>query len=69
MQRSVERVDGVKKVEIDLNTGRVAVELKPGSAVTAEHLADTVRRAGYTAKRVMLDGRTYTPAEDEGQEK
>ena len=65
----MEGLPAVAGIEIDLNTGRVAVELKPGSAVTAEHLADTVRRAGYTAKRVRLDGRTYTPVEDEGQEK
>ncbi len=51
---------------MDLNTGRVIVELKPDGGVSAEQLADTVRRAGYTAKRVMLDGRTYTPAEDKG---
>lgn len=47
-----------------MNTGRVTVKLKPGGAVTAEQLADTVRRAGYTAKRVSLDDQIYTPSGD-----
>ena len=62
----MEGLPTVVGVKMDLNTGRVIVELKPDGGVSAEQLADTVRRAGYTAKRVMLDGRTYTPAEDKG---
>ena len=58
----MEALPAVAGVEIDMNTGRIAVELKRGGAVTAEQLADTVRRAGYTAKRVRLDDRTYTPS-------
>ncbi len=60
----MEGLPTVVGVEMDLNTGRIAVGLKRGAAVTAEQLADTVRRAGYTAKRVLLDGQTYTPSGD-----
>ena len=59
VQRSVERVDGVKKVEIDLNTGRGAVLFQPGKTVAPAVLWQAVKESGFTPVRVETKGEIY----------
>lgn len=59
MQRSVERVDGVKAVEIDLNTGRGTVSFEMGKSVTSEALWQAIKESGFTPVRVEMKGEIY----------
>ena len=59
MQRSVERVAGVKKVVLDLNTGRGAVTFEPGKTVASAVLWQAVKDSGFTPVRVEMKGDVY----------
>ncbi len=59
MQRSVERVNGVKKVEIDLNTGRGMVTFEPGKTVAPAVLWQAIKESGFTPVRVEMKGKVY----------
>ena len=59
MQRSVERVDGVKQVEIDLNTGRGTVSFQPGKTVAPALLWEAIKESGFTPVRVETKGEVY----------
>ncbi len=43
---------GVEAASIDLKTGSVTVRLGEGHSVTARDLADAVRNAGFTLKKI-----------------
>ena len=59
MQRSVERVDGVKQVEIDLNTGRGRVTFEPGKSVAPALIWQAIKESGFTPVRVETKGEVY----------
>lgn len=59
MQRSVERVNGVNKVTLDLNTGRGAVSFEPGKTVAPELLWQAIKDSGFTPVRVETKGNVY----------
>jgi len=57
--RSVERIDGVKEVDFDLNTGRGSVRYKPGRKPNPTELWEAVKRSGFTPERVDIGGVIY----------
>lgn len=59
MQRSVERVDGVKKVQVDLNTGRGAVTFERGKTVAPGVLWQAIKDSGFTPVRVEIKSVVY----------
>ena len=59
MQRSVERVEGVEKVEVDLNTGRATVTFAAGKTVAAADLWQAVKDSGFTPVRIDMGDRVY----------
>ena len=59
VQRSVERVDGVKTVEIDLNTGRGTVTFESGKSVAPAALWQAIKDSGFTPVRVDAKGKAY----------
>lgn len=59
MQRSVERVNGVKKVELDLNTGRASVTFEAGEAAEAADLWQAVKESGFTPIRIEIGDTVY----------
>ncbi len=59
MQRSVERVQGVEKVEINLNTGRATVTIGAGKTVAATDLWQAVKDSGFTPVRIEMGDGVY----------
>jgi copper chaperone CopZ len=59
VQRSVERINGVEKVELDLNTGRGLVTFEPGKTVSPEVLWQGIKDSGFTPVRVEMKGAAY----------
>ena len=59
MQRSVERVEGVKTVVVDLNTGRASVTFEAGKTAKAEALWKAVKDGGFTPIRVEIGDTVY----------
>ncbi len=59
MQRSVERVEGVEKVEINLNTGRATVTMADGKTVAAADLWRAVEDSGFTPVRIEMGDSVY----------
>ena len=59
VQRSVERVEGVQKVVLDLNTGRGTVTFEPGKTVSSAVLWQAIKDSGFTPVRVEMKGELY----------
>ncbi len=59
VQRSVERIDGIEKVELDLNTGRGTVTFEPGKTVAPAILWQAIKDSGFTPVRVETKGKVY----------
>ena len=59
MQRSVERIDGVRKVELDLNTGRASVTFEARKAAQAADLWQAVKESGFTPVRIEIGDKVY----------
>ena len=49
IEKELERVDGVEKVDVRYNSGRIIIEHDPSRAAT-DALIQAVGRAGYVAK-------------------
>ena len=47
IQTSLEKIAGVKVIEIDHTTGKALIEVKDGIDVTNESLFESVKKAGY----------------------
>jgi len=59
VERSVERLDGVRKVEIDLNSGRGTVAFEPGKTVAPAVLWRAINESGFTPVRVETKGEVF----------
>jgi len=59
VKRSVERVQGVERVEFDLNTGRGTVTFRPGSIATLEDLWHAIQESGFTPVRIETENKVY----------
>lgn len=60
MKRSVERIEGVRQFEFDLNIGRGAVLFEPGVAVSSPILWKAIKQGGFTPVRIEAGGEMYT---------
>ena len=59
MRRSVERIDGIKRLQFDLNTGRGTVMFNAGKRISRETLWDAIKKSGFTPIAVESRGHTY----------
>ena len=59
MRRSVERVDGIRKLEFDLNSGRGTVFFNSGKKVSHEALWKAIEKSGFTPVEIESRGRSY----------
>ncbi|MEE8169220.1 MAG: heavy-metal-associated domain-containing protein [Phycisphaerae bacterium] len=59
MKRSVERVDGVRQVSMDLQSGRANVQFQPDKMPDPADLWDAVRAGGFTPVRVQMPAGIY----------
>lgn len=59
MERSVERIEGVKRVKLDLNTGHCVVRFHPGHTVSPEKLWEAIKDSGFTPTRIVMQDRVY----------
>jgi copper chaperone CopZ len=59
VQRSVERIDGVSKLFVDLNTGRGEVTFEPGKSVEPAVLWQAIVDSGFTPVRIETKGEVY----------
>lgn len=59
MKRSVERVDGVRRVSLDLASGRALVVFDKGRPATLEDLWRATGESGFTPERIEMNGEVY----------
>lgn len=59
MERSVERVDGVSMVSMDLNSGRASVVFESGKTAAAADLWEAVKESGFTPVWVKTGDQVY----------
>lgn len=59
MERSVERLDGVSKVLMDLNSGRASVVFESGKTAAAADLWEEVKASGFTPVWVKMGDQVY----------
>ena len=64
MRRSVERIDGIKKLEFDLNTGRGTVVFDAGKQISPEALWKAIEKSGFTPVEVTSRGKTFKGASE-----
>jgi copper chaperone CopZ len=51
---AIEKVEGVREVEVTLADGQARIELEPGNRVTVEQIRSLVRDQGFTPKQARL---------------
>lgn len=59
IQRWVQRVDGVKNVKTNLNTGQAAVWFESGKEPQMSDLWEAVKSTGYEPSKIESAGRVY----------
>ncbi len=57
MRVAVERIDGVKAVEVSLNEGFAEVSLASPNTVTIRQLREVIRRNGFTPREARIRAR------------
>ncbi len=63
MRRSVERVDGVEHMSMDVSTGRGEVWLREGATVSPRALWQAIKQSGFTPRKIETEGKTYAGEE------
>lgn len=59
MRRSVERVDGVDYMSMDVSTGRGEVWVREGATVSPKTLWQAVKQGGFTPRKIEMEGIIY----------
>ncbi len=54
---SMKGIEGVNKVDVDLNTGLVAIQLAPGNAAAMQQFNQAVEKNGFTHKDAKIVAR------------
>lgn len=54
---SMKGIQGVNKVDVDLNTGLVAIQLQPGNSAAMEQFNQAVEKNGFTHKDAKIIAR------------
>jgi hypothetical protein len=57
------RLEGVQSVNVSLNEGRAAIELKAGNVVTLEQVHTIVRHGGFTPRAARVTARADVVAD------
>jgi len=52
IEKHLKKVDGVKKVQVNLGEGTAHLTLKPGAEVTEEQVRQAVKKAGFKASEI-----------------
>jgi len=60
VQRSVERIDGVARIQVELKTGIGRVTFAPGRRVAASRLWQAIQESGFTPVRIEIGDEVYT---------
>lgn len=50
-----EKIEGVERVNIDLDTGAVTLNFSEGHSVTRQQLANAVKAAGFTLAEIHIE--------------
>lgn len=56
LEKKLEALDAVDRIEVKLDEGLVSVDLKPGKTVSDEVLARVVKDAGFVLREIRRDG-------------
>ena len=59
MRRSVERLDSVKQLGFDLNTGKGIVEFAPDKKPSNQELWKAIEDSGFTPLQIEIAGEVY----------
>ncbi|GIW72789.1 MAG: hypothetical protein KatS3mg102_2331 [Planctomycetota bacterium] len=52
---AIERLEGVRSVQVHLETGQVRIELAPGNRVTLERVRQLVRESGFSPRQAAVE--------------
>lgn len=66
VQRRMERLDGVKTVELRLNRGTATLELEPKNEVTLHAIRDSIRRGGFSPQHAFVKVAGVITLDDDG---
>ncbi len=53
LEKKLKSIDGVKKIEIKVNDGLAILYLKEGAEITESQLRETVKKAGFTPRKIV----------------
>lgn len=54
MSEGIEKIEGVKSVDVSLNEGLAKIQLSPGNKVALEQLRELVRNRGFTPREANV---------------
>lgn len=58
LEKKLKKLDAVRKMEVQLEKGRVLLAFKEGQTLTKKEIQQAVKKAGFTARKIEFPNET-----------
>jgi len=65
LEKKLKAIPAIGKLDIDINKGLIQIYLKKGQKVSKKEINEKVAEAGFTLRKLVIDGKEYKMAEKE----
>jgi copper chaperone CopZ len=69
LEKKLKALDSIDKLDIDINEGIIKISLKEGREVNEKDIKEKVTEAGFTLRKLIVDGKEYKLEEKESEQK
>jgi len=69
LEKKLKTLDGIDKLDINISNGLIKGTLKEGMTVEKSDLKKQISEAGFTLKKVIVDGKEYPVSQKENDKK
>ncbi len=60
LEKKLKRMEGLRKLEIQINTGQVLLWFEPDARVDVQAIVKKIKEAGFTAREISVNGKPVT---------
>jgi copper chaperone CopZ len=69
LEKKLKALDSIDQLDIDLNEGLIKITLKKGKEISRKDVKEKVAEAGFTLRKLIVDGKEYEINEQESDSK
>ncbi len=69
LEKKLKALDSIDQLDIDLNEGLIKITLKKGKEISQKDVKEKVAEAGFTLRKLIVDGKEYEINEQESDSK